>query len=237
MSSFNTATPATTPAAVAPVTSPAPAAPATTGFEFEYNGKKYTREELLTKLTHADTHIVRLESEGKEARTLLDQAAEQLRKANTVADLLKQPAPAAAPAVNQPAVVDIASEVTKALDARESAQKQAVNWTKAREAMTQAYGDKADAKAKAVAEECGMTFEQLVVLAKNSPVAFTRLFPELNKSPESKGSPHSSKSFTTPAVVNNNDEPKAASSGYWAAKNSKERVEVYLQKLKEKAGA
>lgn len=215
-----------TPAPVTP--SPAPAQP--TGFEFEYGGRKFTREELLNKLTHADGHIQTLTNERAEDRRLIAEANAALANAVKLKEVLSTPAsPAPAPA---PAAPDIASAVTQVVEAREKHAREEANWKAAVDAMTAAFGDKADAKASEMAASLEMTVDDLKVMARTKPAAFRKLFPELGKpatpapTPMGKG--------VNPAAIN--EPPKAGQSGYWDAKSSKAQTAIYMARLKQLSG-
>ena len=226
MTSFNPAATATTPAVpdnVTPTTPPAQP----TGFDFEYGGRKFTREELLNKLTHADNHIATLTAERAGDRQALAEATTALQSAIKAAELLKTPTPA--PALPATPPVDIASAVDQAVTAREIKAREETNWKAAQNAMTKAYGDKADAKAKEVAESLGMSMEDMVSMARTKPLAFNKLFGlDAPTTPASSGVPSSG--VNTNAVVAPATKP---SSGYWESKSNKEQVLAYTKRLKE----
>lgn len=230
MTSFNPAA-STDPVASAPVAPPA-TAPAATAVKIEYNGRTLTHEEVLTKITHADAHIARLEAERKEDARLLAEANAALAKAVTLKEALASPAtvPAAVPS----APVDVAAEVGKALDARETRKLEESNWKAAQDAMTKAFGKDADAKAREMAASIGMSFEDVVGMARTKPLAFQRLFPELGKS-VAPAAPHTpGKSVNAAAMV-----PPTAktSSGYWESAKAADRTAAYLKRLNELSGA
>lgn len=232
--SFNPAAPAD-PAIVAPVTpTPAPAAP--TGFDFEYGGKKFTREELLTKLTHADTHIQTLVAERTRDAEALAAAAAKLEAAKRIEDLLKaQPTPAAPAAPSPaPAPLDIESAVAKVVEARDIKAREESNWKAAQEAVTKAYGDKADQKVKETAAALGMSFDGMVQLARTAPAAFARLFPELSASPTPASPAKPAGGVNTQAIK---ALPTVGKTGFWDASNSKDQTAIYLKRLNELTGA
>lgn len=201
----------------------------------EYNGKKYTQAELITKLTHGDQFIETLKSERDEDRKLLADAAEQLKKATNSEELLKklkeekQPAPASTPATTT--AVDIEGTVAKVIADREVALSRAKNFESVKSELQKAFGEKADSKVKEVCAEVGMTFEQAIELAHTAPEAFKRFFPDLTKQAPKSGVPAGN--VNTAALNGKPDKPK---SGYWDAKSGKEQVAAYLQRLKELSG-
>lgn len=230
MTSFNTAVPTTVSAE--PVTPTPTAAPADT-LVLEYGGKKLTTADVLKKLEHADGFIEQLKRERAEDRDLLNQATEQLKKAVTAGDLLRTPAPAVPTATPAPAV-DIAAEVDKVVSAREQRVQEEANWKVAQDAMTKAFGDKADEKARAAASESGLSFEELVALARTKPKAFQRIFPELHATSTTAVKPTPTFGTVNSKAIVEGAKP---SSGFWEAKNSREQTAIYLAKLKQLSGA
>lgn len=231
MTSFNpAATP--TPAASEPVTA-TPATPAApTEPVIEYGGKRLTSADVLKKLENADAFIEQLKAERAQDRDLLTQATEALKKSVSAAELLRATPAPAAPTPTAP--VNIADEVNKVVVAREQKATEETNWKAAQEAMTKAFGDQADAKAKAAAAEAGLSFDELVVLARTKPLAFKRIFPELSAAPTPQGR-------ATPSSGGVNQQSlKAtppASSGFWQATKSADQTRIYLERLKQLSGA
>jgi len=236
MTSFNTdapaGTPTSTPAAGTPNATQTPAQP---GVVIEYNGRKFTQEDVLNKLANADQFIEQLKAERAEDRRLLTEATAALRTTVAAKELLQTPTPApTAPAAPDAPVFDVASQVEQVITAREVKQTQDANWKAAQEAMTAAYGANADAKAKQVAAEVGMSVDALVSLAKSSPAAFKRLFPELSTAPKTPVAAAPSGGFNQAALPVTGEGRK--SSGFWEAKSSKDQVSAYLNRLKELSG-
>ncbi len=228
--SFNPTAPTTAP--VEPVT-PVAAPVLADQSVIEYGGRKLTQAEVLKKLEHADQFIEQLKVERAEDRALLNQATEGLKRAVSAQELLKAPA-VAAPASVAATAVDIAAEVDKVVSAREQRAAEEQNWKAAQEAMTKAFGDKADEKAKALASDAGLSFDELVALARTKPKAFNRLFPEL-----AAVSSTAAKAVPSFGVVNTQGvkEGPKATSGFWQAKSSREQTAIYLAKLKQLSGA
>lgn len=229
MTSFNSGTPAPTPASATPEGSTPPNTADTP--VIEYGGRKLTAADVLKKLENADQFIEQLKAERAADRQLLTEATTALKGAVTAKELLSStPAPAATAV---PSTVDIAGEVDRAVSAREAARTEAENWKAAQDAMTKAFGDKADEKAKAAAAEAGYTLDELVVLAKRKPLAFKRLFPELQATPASTPTP--TKGGVNTAAQNGTPQPKAGS-GYWDATKTRDKVSIYTQRLKALSG-
>lgn len=226
--SFNSAAPAPTPAPAAPV-APAAVGPSPDQVVVEYGGKALTQAEIVKKLQSADEFINTLKSEREEDRRLLAEATKRLEAAATAQDLLK-PKPVEAPAAPAAApAVDIAAEVDKAVTARERKQIEEANWKAAQDAMTKAFGDKADAKAAEVAASVGMSVEDVVRLARQTPKAFQRLFPELSAAPPP--APTFGKGVNTQSLKPAAGQP--ARSGFWETGSIKDRTAIYRKRLQE----
>lgn len=228
MTSFNSAAPAPTSASGTPEGS-TPVATADQPL-IEYGGRKLTAADVLKKLENADQFIEQLKAERAADRALLTEATSALKGAVTAKELLATPAPAVA---TPAAPVDIAGEVDRVVSAREAARIEEANWKAAQDAMTKAFGDKADEKAKAAAASIGYTLDELVKLARTKPQAFTRLFPELQAAPAS--SPTTQRGGVSTAAVAAQPQPKSAS-GYWEATKTRDKVDIYTQRLKQLSG-
>ena len=228
MTSFNSAAPAPTSASGTPEGS-TPAATADQPL-IEYGGRKLTAADVLKKLENADQFIEQLKAERAADRALLTEATSALKGAVTAKELLAAPAPAVTTAA---APVDIAGEVDRVVSAREAARIEESNWKAAQDAMTKAFGDKADEKAKAAAASIGYTLDELVKLARTKPQAFTRLFPELQAAPAS--TPTTQRGGVSTAAVAAQPQPKSAS-GYWEATKTRDKVDIYTQRLKQLSG-
>lgn len=226
--SFNSAAPAPTPAPAAPVAPPAVDQPADQPV-LEYGGKALTQAEVLKKLQSADEFINTLKSEREEDRRLLAEATKRLEAAATAQDLLKQtPAPAAPAPKQEP--IDIAAAVEQVVTARERKQLEDANWKAAQDAMTKAFGEKADAKAKEVADSVGMSFEDVVKLARTTPKAFQRLFPELQAAPATPSPSFQGGTNTQAIKAADGAKPR---SGFWETGSAKERTAIYRKRLQE----
>lgn len=230
MTSFNSGTPASTPASGATPEGSTPGNTADTPV-IEYGGRKLTAADVLKKLENADQFIEQLKAERAQDRTLLTEATAALQKAVTAKELLSTPSTPAAPASATP--VDIAGEVDKAVSAREAKQIEEANWKAAQDAMTKAFGDKADEKAKAAAAEAGYSMDELVKLARTKPLAFKRLFPELQAAPAPTPTPV--KGGVNTSAQNKTPQPKAGS-GYWEATRARDKVSIYTERLKALSG-
>lgn len=217
-----------------PSNDPTPASSTEPTVVLEYNGKKYTQAELITKLTHGDQFIETLKTEREQDRKLLADAAEQLKTAVNSEELLKklqtQNQSAPTPKATE-TPVDIEGTVAKVIADREVATTRAKNFEGVKLELQKAFGDKADMKVKEICAEVGMSFEQAIELAHTSPAAFKRFFPDLSKPAPKSGVPAGN--VNTAAMNGKQEKPK---SGYWEAKSGKDQVAAYLQRLKELSG-
>ena len=188
------------------------AAPAAddTSVLLEHNGRTFTKQDLIKKLESADTFIETLKAERQQDRQLLEQAASKLQETLSAAELLNQvkaanqpTGEAAAPAINQEEIV---ARVREQLTQEKVVEKQEQNWN--------------DVTAK-LAE----------ALARSKPPLFLKLFPELAANKAKPSALHSSTSKSS-FVATETAQP-AAKTGFSAAKNTKDSVSIYLQRLNE----
>lgn len=217
------------------------AAPAASGQEdttvlLEYQGRQYTKTELLKKLTHADNHVTRLESERAEDRRLLQEVNETLKKQVTAAELLKQmrdgQPPVTPPATTTaPPAVDaatIAAQVLGTIKEGEAAAQREANWKAVTTTLTQVFGEKVNEQVAKVAAETGMSVAEAAEMARSKPQAFLRLFPEVQTKPKPSAIPnqgqHNTQSFQA---------TKRGASGFITAKSVREQVDIYQARLRE----
>jgi len=161
-----------------------------TAFDFIGEGKRYaTPEVALAAIPHKDAHIAQIEAENAQLRA-------KVESAKTVEQLLEQmkgsaPSTTAtpeAPAANQqPDVSEVVRSVLQEEQMRTIAEQ---NVAMANQKLAEMYGEQAQAKAAARAQELGMDMATMKALAERSPQAFLTLFPT--------GEPQSSEGATTP---------------------------------------
>lgn len=211
---------------------------------FEHGGRKYTAADLVKKIDSSDQFIATLKAEGAENRSLLEQANTALAKTLSAAELLKKvqeggaaaaaPTAAAPAAAAQPAAAPTAQEVA-ALVVKQQQEAQAAiqadaNFAEVQTALTKTYGQRVDAKVDEIAAAVGMTRDAAIALARSSPKAFLRMFPEVNAAPP-RSFASAGPSLNTQAV---RPDPSAkAASGYTTAQGMKAQTAVYLNKLKD----
>lgn len=140
-------------------------------------GKKYrTAEEALKALPHAQSHIKTLEEEAKQLREELAKrkAAEELLDEFKSSGFQQQSAVDPQPAVQPEAIEAIVASILSKKEAATIAQR---NISTVVSSFEQAFGDKAKAEEvyNKVAEESGLSIEDMNRLAATSPEAVLRL--------------------------------------------------------------
>lgn len=202
----------------------------------ELNGRKFTREDLIRKLTSADEFIETLKKERQEDRALLEQVNAKLSESVNAAELLnklKQGEVQPETQAQQPAPVDpdaITAAVLSKLTEKQVQQQRDANWDNVTSQLTSIYGDKTNVKVAEVAKENNLTLAEAAELARNKPNLFLKLFPELSAKPKSGGLLDGSRN--TQSFVK---QPKGPS-GFTAARTTKDSVSVYLKRLQELSG-
>lgn len=204
----------------------------------EHGGRKFTKADLVNKLSHADSHIETLTRERAEDRKLLSEANEMLRKAASTAELLakvkgEQPAGeqpngnAPAQPAQQPTIKaeDIAAQVMGTLQQQQVAQQRKENFKQVSEALTRAFGSAVDAEVAKVAAESGITLEQAREMAESQPKVFLKLFPGIDK--KAKPSVIPGGSVNSQSFKGNANEP----SGITKA-TGRQATQIYLDRLK-----
>jgi hypothetical protein len=158
------------------------------GVVFEAGGRKYTKADLLKKITHADSHIESLTKRLDDQASILDRANAALEKQITAAELLKK-AGSTPPAIQQEAepvsnqhIAPTAEEITAAvlskIDQGRRAAELDSNWTSVTSALTRAYGDRVNQVVQQTAQEAGLTMDEAVSMARSKPQVFLKLFPD-----------------------------------------------------------
>lgn len=205
----------------------------------EIEGRRYTKADLVKKITSADTHIERLTAERAEDRKLLQETAELLKKQVTGAELLRQaqannqPAdpPAAQPSPQAPPVgmsaAEVAEHVRKELAQAELVKQRNENWQLVTTRLTAAYGDAVNARVAEVAKDNGLTVEEIAEMIRSRPKVALKLFPGV--AVEGKASPIPGSTVNSQAF---NRGPKGPS-GITKAAGTKAAISIYRQRLEE----
>ncbi len=160
----------------------------------ELGGRKFTKADLINKITHADAHIATLTAEQTALKEAAAAADELLKKQITAADLLAKLKGTTTPVTTttetpvQPTgltLADVEALIAKREESQTASQQDAKrkeNWKLATETLTKAFGkDKVDSMVEAVVAGEGMTMAQAKSFAESHPATFLKLFPELNK--------------------------------------------------------
>lgn len=206
----------------------------------ELGGRKFTKTDLIEKITHADTHIKALNTDLAEQRKLLGEVNDTLKKQVNAADILQKMKEQQAQAPGTPAVSTPAAEASKTLTLEEvlksvreeqaqaaSAGQAEANWKQVTATLTKQFGSATDTKVQAMLAEKGMSMAAAVALAKSAPLAFLALFPTATPKPN----PLPSRNAVNTQSFNGGVERKT--SGFAQAKNTKDSVAIYLQRLQE----
>jgi len=141
--------------------------------EFVGSGKKYSSvEDALKSVPHAQKHIQTLEQE-------LAQVKEELTKRRTTEELLDEiksgipPVEKTSPVeINQDKITQTITHVLAQRDADERARK---NVSTVTSSLTAVFGDKAEEKYIQLANESGLSVQQLNTLSASSPQAVLKL--------------------------------------------------------------
>lgn len=200
----------------------------------EYDGRKFTKPELVKKLAHADNFIDTLKQESTEQRKLLESVNETLKKQVSAAELLKQlkengvvqPPPvdgSPKPITSQ----DVADTVLAQLAQQKAEEQRNANWEHVTSELFKRFGEATNERVREVAKEAGFSLEEAAEFAKSKPKAFLRLFPEKASpsSPFPKEGARNTQSFQAGL--------KPPSSGYTKASSTKDKVQAYLNRLQE----
>lgn len=141
--------------------------------EFVGSGKKYgSVEDALKSVPHAQKHIQTLESE-------LAQVKEELTKRRTTEELLDE-IKSGIPPVEKPLPQgynqdDIAATVEAIIAKKEAVRSAENNINNVTNSFKEVFGDKAEEKYNLIAEESGLTVQQLNKLSASSPQAVFKL--------------------------------------------------------------
>jgi hypothetical protein len=203
---------------------------------FEAGGRKYTRADLLKKITHADSHIDSLTKRLDEQASILDRANAALEKQITAAELLKK-AGSTPPAIQQgvepvsnqqiaPTAEEITTAVLSKIDQGRRAAQLDSNWTSVTSALTRAYGDNVNQMVQQVAQEAGLTMDEAVSMARSTPQAFLKLFPDPTQRKQMSGIGNGA--FNTQSF----SAPKAPTTKMWAeSRGTAAATKAYLDRL------
>lgn len=203
----------------------------------ELNGRKFTKEDLVKKISSADDFIETLKSEREQDRKLLQEVQETLKQQVNARDILNKlkqgEGEGNTPNTNTQTVNpdDVAKKVLETLRGDQAAKEQQENWNSVTSKLTQAFGEKTNETVKKVAEENGLTVEEAANLARTKPKMFLKLFPDLEKATSKQDSALVPGNSGNPFRMKQQSENK--SSGFSKARTTRDTVSIYLNRLKE----
>lgn len=205
----------------------------------ELDGRKFTKTDLIKKLKSGDEFIETLKTERAQDRATMSKVEEQLKKQVDMAEVLAKLKEKAAdgtpnPNLNTEAtlkpeemVATVRAQVEQGLKADRTAAERSANWEHVTTALTEKYGDATNAEVAKIAVANGLTIAEAEEMAKAKPKVFLSMFGG-TKQMKQGGTLHSSSVNT----LSQNGAP-AKASGYGKAATSKQRVDIYLQRLNE----
>ena len=207
----------------------------------EVNGRKYSKEDAIKKITNADDHIKNLEGEGQQYRESLDKLLEKVDRIPKLEEALER-------AINNPnqhqeerpqevdvdAIVRQAQENTLSeLTKREQEQVRNSNFKQVSEVVQKEFGDNPDGEITKRAQEVGYSFEEAVNLAQSNPKAFYRVMGLEQPKPKGKEPAPASGDLNTAAFQKHNSgQPQPNTWG--TTRSTKERVAAYNERLQAK---
>lgn len=172
------------PTSNAPNAAPANSAPADQQAFLEYNGRKLSAADVLTKLANADQFIETLKTERETDRKTLAELQAQVTKSLGVKEVLDavntqhQQAPVQKP-VDEAALVERAAALIQERQAKAAAEAtRTSNWKTVTTTLAAQFGDKVNEAVASAAASHGMSVEAAAELAKTAPSAFLALFPK-----------------------------------------------------------
>lgn len=169
--------------------------------------RKYDKEAAVTKITHADTHISKLEQELADLRQKLEltSAQEEARKAMEQVKTQSSPAPAVQNTTETTKADgnELLSQVELILQRRDSENTKKTNLSAATEAAKAVYGETYQQRLEETGKSLGMSKADIVELASNKPQAFKQLFGLNSTTPGTK--PSATSTVTIPSSTN--DDP------------------------------
>lgn len=202
----------------------------------EYGGRSFTKEDVLTKIQHADSHIETLTAEREADRKRIAELEVLAAKASKVDELIAQlggkggdqPAgddhsQAAKPdANNGEPQLSVAEQLEALLEKRDAAKSSDKNWQEVTSKLTATFGEKTNSKVAEVAAENDMTLQEAEALARSKPKAFLRLFGSLSNGSSAPGATGGGRF----AFSGSNNQGGKEPSGYADAKTTKDQVNI-----------
>lgn len=187
--------------------------------------RKYDKYAAVTKITHADNHISKLEQELAELRREKEllSAQQEARQVMSQAQTQSNPAPAVqnTTETGKDDGNDVESLVEQILRKRESQTAKQTNLSQSTEAAKAVYGEAYQAKLEELGKGLGMSKADIVELASTKPQAFKHLFGLNTNAPAPK--PSATSTVTMPS--SSNDDPyKSVAKTVLSSSSAKERT-------------
>lgn len=188
--------------------------------------RKYDKEAAVTKITHADQHISKLEQELLDLRQKLElsTAQEEARKAMSQVQTQSSPAPAVqnTTETSKDDGTELLSKVEQILQQRESEATKRTNLAQATEAAKAVYGDAYQQKLEETGKSLGMSKADIVEMASSKPQAFSKLFGLTGQAPAPK--PSATSTVTVQSSSNSDDPIKSVAKTVLNSASAKERT-------------
>jgi ATP-dependent Lon protease len=204
-----------------------------TGVHFEVNGRKYTAEAAIKKITSADQHIATLEAERQAEREQLAALKAEVNKYKGTAEVLARKLELDGD--NKQTIVDpdqiaqtVASMVRGSLDEEARIARQNENLAAVKQSLTKKYGTSVDEVVAKVVEPLGMTKAEAMEFAKTKPKAFLAYFDKV-----AAPVPQPTKSdINTQALKGSDNAPTKRN--IFEARTDRDRMEIYQEALNRK---
>lgn len=203
----------------------------------EIEGRKFTKEDVIKKIQHADTHISRLEGEQKDYRDTLDKLMDQVERIPKLEEALERAmynkdGTEKTQEINLDEVIEAAKkESLSAVEQQRLEETYNNNIQSVAERLQEEFGEDPDKEVFNRAAEVGYTREQAFDLAGRNPKAFYRLIGLENRKVEKDPKPTSS-DIRTPNITDGDpDKPRR---NIMEARTTKERIAIFDERLAEK---
>lgn len=147
----------------------------------EAGEQKYTTpEKALEALKHSQQFIPELKAKAASQEQVINELTAKLEAMKSVEDIINQQTPQQVDEPTSPTLgqEDIMAIVTNALSERSAQDTQAANQSQVSKALTQKYGDNAQAEIVSKAKQLGMKPSELGALSKSNPAMVLALFGE-----------------------------------------------------------
>lgn len=209
----------------------------------EYNGRKMTREEVLSKLENADKHISTLEDERKTDRERLEKLIETTEKSQKEQEELSEIVKRLQPSEPKPSekqespdydkVAEQAAQLAyNRMTEEQKREQQRQNQESVKATLQERYGDKVDDEVFSITRELGYTDEEAFELAGTRPKAFLKMVGIDGTQQPNKGANSTHSSTRNPPESGQNGDQKPPK--VHGATTSKERLSAWEERVTQK---